>query len=388
MHALRAAIIIAPMYFLANCLYNYSLYMTSVSSSTIISNLAASFTLFFSWWAGLEDITWSKVAGLLLCFFGAIAVGLNDAGDQVPSESQVTNGSVGGDLVALLSAMGYGAYTTLIRLQLPDEESVSMQLVLGYIGTVIFSVLLPFVLILVFASSDDGEFAGAKHMSFAAFGFIILGGLCDNVFSDYLWARAVVLTSPTVATVGMSITIPFAMLSDYLLGRQSAAPIMSYVGAALVILGFVLVNFEPETLELLWRRYCGGSGSRGGGWRGGTGTGTGAGAGGNYSLFSGNSSHHSHQNGHYRDKDGLSAHHSASRDDYVRQVSDRYFSSSLAAGAGAGAGKVQGWDGGREGVVGKMTGSSVQRSASDDGDTDSETGLVSDRTDRGSPPSI
>ncbi len=36
MDVLRAAIHIAPVWFIANCLYNYSLYMTSVSSSTII----------------------------------------------------------------------------------------------------------------------------------------------------------------------------------------------------------------------------------------------------------------------------------------------------------------------------------------------------------------
>lgn len=33
---LKAAMVIAPLWFLSNCLYNYSLMMTSVSSSTII----------------------------------------------------------------------------------------------------------------------------------------------------------------------------------------------------------------------------------------------------------------------------------------------------------------------------------------------------------------
>ena len=36
----------------------------------------------------------------------------------------------------------------------------------------------------------------------------------NNVLSDYLWARAVVLTTPTVATVGLSLTIPLAFVSD------------------------------------------------------------------------------------------------------------------------------------------------------------------------------
>jgi hypothetical protein len=33
---MKAALAIAPLWFLSNCLYNYSLMMTSVSSSTII----------------------------------------------------------------------------------------------------------------------------------------------------------------------------------------------------------------------------------------------------------------------------------------------------------------------------------------------------------------
>jgi hypothetical protein len=40
----------------------------------------------------------------------------------------------------------------------------------------------------------------------------------DNVVADYLWARAVILTSPTVATVGLSLTIPLAFISDFFVG--------------------------------------------------------------------------------------------------------------------------------------------------------------------------
>ena len=40
--------------------------------------------------------------------------------------------------------------------------------------------------------------------------------------SDLRWAKAIVLTSPTVATVGLSLTIPFAMLSDATIGVRVA----------------------------------------------------------------------------------------------------------------------------------------------------------------------
>jgi hypothetical protein len=35
-------------------------------------------------------------------------------------------------------------------------------------------------------------------------------GLLDNVLSEYLWATAVLLTSPSVATVGLALTVTLA----------------------------------------------------------------------------------------------------------------------------------------------------------------------------------
>ena len=44
---IRIAAIICPLWFLSNCLYNYSLFMTSVSSSTIIRYVYAYVHLYF-----------------------------------------------------------------------------------------------------------------------------------------------------------------------------------------------------------------------------------------------------------------------------------------------------------------------------------------------------
>jgi drug/metabolite transporter (DMT)-like permease len=166
---MQVAAIVCPLWFMANCLYNYSLLMTSVSSSTIISNLAGTFTLTFSWMAGVESITKvsymlmiiisllyalmliisllytyyiliiifcllhpyttflclsypfmliislflfdkGKVLGILACFVGAVCVGLKDSSDD-------STHTLVGDLVALLGALGYGLYTIAIRYQ-------------------------------------------------------------------------------------------------------------------------------------------------------------------------------------------------------------------------------------------------------------------------------
>ena len=86
----------------------------------------------------------------------------------------------------------------------------------------------------------------------------MLNGVCDNVLSDYLWARAVLLTSPTVATIGMSITIPLAIISDLLLGNANLT-IFSIFGAIFVIIGFVFVNIDQKAWEAVFepmKNYC------------------------------------------------------------------------------------------------------------------------------------
>ena len=77
------------------------------------------------------------------------------------------------------------------------------------------------------------------------FGFLLLGGICNNVISDLLWAKSIVLTSPTVATVGLSITIPLAMLSDYIIFADVPSS-LAFTGASLVIVGFFFVIYHPK----------------------------------------------------------------------------------------------------------------------------------------------
>ena len=75
-------------------------------------------------------------------------------------------------------------------------------------------------------------------------GWLVVKGLFDNVLSDYLWAKAVVLTTPTVATVGLGLTVPLAIVSDALAGKLAHGASLAYqiVGASMVVAGFLLTN--------------------------------------------------------------------------------------------------------------------------------------------------
>lgn len=96
------------------------------------------------------------------------------------------------------------------------------------------------------------DWGNVRQLTWTAFGFIFISGFFDDVISDYLWARSILLTSPTVATVGLTLTIPMAIFIDYFtLPSNSSIGASSLFGALLVLLGFLVVtaNFGQKSVH-------------------------------------------------------------------------------------------------------------------------------------------
>jgi solute carrier family 35 protein F5 len=70
--------------------------------------------------------------------------------------------------------------------------------------------------------------------------------------SQLLWARSVLLTSPLVATCGLSLTIPVAMVADLVLRSQSFG-VVYLAGSICVVGGFVLVAASDSLAAKLER---------------------------------------------------------------------------------------------------------------------------------------
>ena len=68
--------------------------------------------------------------------------------------------------------------------------------------------------------------------------------LFGNLIPDYFWGNAIALTSPTVATVGLIVTIPLAFLSDALIMHIKVWTVNSLLGALMVAFGFVFINID------------------------------------------------------------------------------------------------------------------------------------------------
>uniref|UniRef100_M4ELF2 EamA domain-containing protein n=1 Tax=Brassica campestris TaxID=3711 RepID=M4ELF2_BRACM len=112
-----------------------------------------------------------------------------------------------GDVLSLISAVFYAVYITLIRKKLPDDDD-----------------------------EKSGWFSMAQLLGFL--------GLLDNVLSDYLCAKAVLLTTTTVASAGLTIQVPLAAIVDSLSGNKPS--FTDFIGAAAVMVGFAGINIPAE----------------------------------------------------------------------------------------------------------------------------------------------
>ena len=63
--------------------------------------------------------------------------------------------------------------------------------------------------------------------------------------SDYLWILAMLMTSPLIVTMGLSLSIPLALLGDFVFKGQLKG-LFYWCGAGMVLTGFSIVNFKKD----------------------------------------------------------------------------------------------------------------------------------------------
>jgi solute carrier family 35 protein F5 len=177
-----SAAIVAPLWFLAQLTFNMSLQLTSVTSNTILSSTSALTTYIFSVLLLSERFTVWKMMFIIVLISGTAAVTLADSRESTPGSHEAV-----GDIFCMLSAVIYGLYTVALRWLLVDDKTTKMMLFFGYMGALIFCILGPMLLLAWWIGFDLGS------LSLHALGLVVAKGVLDNVLSDYLWARAILL---------------------------------------------------------------------------------------------------------------------------------------------------------------------------------------------------
>lgn len=225
----RIGCVLGILWFLANYCFNASLSLTSVSSTTIISSTSGLFTMLLGSAAGVDSISLVKVAAVALCLLGAVLIGLSDRRNSA-------HHSLFGDVIALISAVGYGVYVVYLKQAIGHERRVIMPMVFAFAGLTVLLCLWPGLILLNATRVERLIWPDGRVWL-----FLLINGLLGTVLSDLLWLWAMLLTTPLVATLGLSLSIPVAMVSDALL-KGTRFPPVYVVGALLVVLGFVLLN--------------------------------------------------------------------------------------------------------------------------------------------------
>ena len=238
----RAACQVAPLWFLAQLAFNISLSKTSVTSNTILSSASSLFTFVFSVLLLSERFTYFKLSCIVALIAGTAMVTYSDA----TAQEEGSPSSLVGDAMCLISAILYGLYTVSLRKKIHgDDASVPMTLFFGMMGMLIACLIGPILGITALLGVHFGTF------SWKIFGILILKGCLDNVLSDYLWARSILLIGPTLATSGLALQVPIAIISDALLKHpvwiESAITIVfTLVGGAVILAAFFGLNLNDQ----------------------------------------------------------------------------------------------------------------------------------------------
>ncbi|CAI7608591.1 unnamed protein product [Penicillium discolor] len=232
-------------YFAMGCLQ-----FTTVGSTTILTSTSGVWTMVFGALLRVEKFTMRKFMGVMASLIGIILISRVDL--SKPDTGDATDGGEGsfphkssgeialGDAMAAFSAILYGLYTVVMKKQVGDESRVNMPLFFGLVGFFNIIFLWPGFFIMHWTGLEPFSLPETSRVW-----SIILTNAFASFVSDIAWAYAMLLTTPLIVTVGLSMTIPLSLIGQMVLQSQYSSP-MYWVGAAIVFLSFLVVQHESK----------------------------------------------------------------------------------------------------------------------------------------------
>eukprot|EP00927_Polykrikos_kofoidii_P044835 TRINITY_DN38710_c0_g1_i1.p1 TRINITY_DN38710_c0_g1~~TRINITY_DN38710_c0_g1_i1.p1 ORF type:complete len:396 (-),score=60.47 TRINITY_DN38710_c0_g1_i1:153-1340(-) len=218
------------------CIFNWSLLYTSVATSTVLSSTSSVFAFFFSLVICREPFRILSFGAALLSFAGCSVVALQTPGRV--NDSAIPSTTLGTVLTVSASAL-FALVSVLLRRMAPPD--VDMSRFMGMTG-VFSAVAAPGLL---FAAHRSG-LETFQTPPIGTLGIMTLNALLGCTLANYLYNSAILLLSPLLATVCMSMSIPVSAFVDQILLSEHRFSIGWICGAAITTCGAVLAAFDYE----------------------------------------------------------------------------------------------------------------------------------------------
>ncbi|GIZ44815.1 hypothetical protein CKM354_000800200 [Cercospora kikuchii] len=247
MQTARLSLEFCPLWFLANYFVAACLQYTTVASSTILTSTSSVFTLIFGAMFRVERFTVRKLLGVLASLAGITLISCLDLSGKTNDDEhrgdfpQKSLKEIAiGDFIAFLSAVMYGLYAVFMKKRIGDESKVDMPLFFGFVGLINVLIAWPGLIILHYTGAETFQLPPTGEVT-----LVVFLNSAGSLIGDIAWAYAVLLTSPIVVTVGLSLTIPLSLIGQIILDNQRAGP-WYWLGAFIVVLSFLFINHEEK----------------------------------------------------------------------------------------------------------------------------------------------
>ncbi|KAF8469225.1 hypothetical protein BDZ91DRAFT_655465 [Kalaharituber pfeilii] len=250
---MRISAVFSIIWFLSNLFASICYVYTSAASGTILGSTSSVWTLLLCVLFRVERFTWPKALAVFISLMGVMLISKMDGSNRSPRDS---TGNISllsvrsaaeillGDLLALIGAVFYGINTTLFKLKVGDESRIDMHLLFGFSGVINILLFWPGIVLAHKLGWEPLELPPSPKVY-----WILAANYTMSLVSDFSWAYAMLLTTPLLVTMGLSMTIPLALFAQMLIMWEIPG-ILYWVGAALVFGAFILVNKETEQEEV------------------------------------------------------------------------------------------------------------------------------------------
>ena len=228
---------------------NLSLSLTNVASSTILASTSTFWTLIIGVLARVERFSFLRLIFILMRYSrfvggnvhihftcsisGVLLVSTADLGQQNSSNDWR------GDLLALASAIFYGLYITMMKVATKKNNyELDTVLFFGFVGLFNVFLLAPLFPALQFLGLESFQLPPTREIWIA----IGLNALLGTCLSEILWLQAMMYTTPLVATMGLTLTIPLALIGD-VVWKGIGICFRYWFGAAFILSSFTAVQW-------------------------------------------------------------------------------------------------------------------------------------------------